>query len=210
MTDPRIQARRVRVERQRGHRRLSILLGAIVAAGAAAGAVAIAHSSLFSARTVVIAGAVQTPRSEILGVTGLDREPPLIDVNTGAMQRRLERLPWVKSASVHLDWPSTVAIAVVERIPVAATALPAGEYALLDSTGRVLADQAIAAFGTSPRCRAGSPWLAGQLARSLGSTVARRRRPAPRVAPAPFAGDRRLRRRRCRLAPKGRLEGRRR
>jgi cell division protein FtsQ len=141
MTDPRIQARRVRVERQRGHRRLSIVLGAIVAAGAAAGAVAIAHSSLFSARTVVIAGAVQTPRSEILGVTGLNREPPLIDVNTGAMQRRLERLPWVASASVHVDWPSTVAIAVVERMPVAATALPAGEYALLDSSGRVLADQ---------------------------------------------------------------------
>jgi len=126
MTDPRIQARRVRVERQRGHRRLSIVLGAIVAAGAAAGAVAIAHSSLFSARTVVIAGAVQTPRSEILGVTGLNREPPLIDVNTGAMQRRLERLPWVASASVHVDWPSTVAIAVVERIPVAATALRRG------------------------------------------------------------------------------------
>ncbi len=109
MTDPRIQARRVRVQRQRGHRRLSILVGVLAAAGAVAGAVAIAHSSLFSARTVVIAGAVQTPRSEILEVTGLRREPPLIDVNTGAMQRRLERLPWVATAWVHLDWPSTVA-----------------------------------------------------------------------------------------------------
>ena len=141
MTDPRMQARRVRVQRQRGHRRLSILVGVLAAAGVVAGAVAIAHSSLFSARTVVIAGAVQTPRSEILEVTGLRREPPLIDVNTGAMQRRLERLPWVATASVHLEWPSTVAIAVVERIPVASTVLPAGDYALLDSTGRVLEDQ---------------------------------------------------------------------
>ena len=141
MTDPRIQARRVRVERQRGHRRLSIVLGVLLAAGAVAGAVAAAHSSLFSARTVVIAGAVQTPRGEILEVTGLDREPPLIDVNTGAVQRRLERLPWVATASVKVDWPSTVAIAIVERIPVATTALPAGGYALLDSTGRVLEDQ---------------------------------------------------------------------
>ncbi len=142
MTDPRIQARRVRVERQRGHRRLSILLGVVLAAGAVAGSVAVAHSSLFSARTVIIAGAVQTPRSEILEVSGLDREPPLIDVNTGAVQRRLERLPWVATASVHVDWPSTVAIAIAERIPVATTALPAGGYALLDSTGRVLEDQA--------------------------------------------------------------------
>ena len=42
MTDPRIQARRVRVERQRGHRRLGILLGVVLAAGAAAGSVAVA------------------------------------------------------------------------------------------------------------------------------------------------------------------------
>ena len=142
MTDPRIQARRVRVQRQRGHRRLGVLLGVIVAAGAVAGAVAVLHSSLFSARTVVIAGAVETPRSEILAVTGLDREPPLIDVDTGALQRRLERLPWVATASVNLDWPSTVTVAIVEWTPVATTALPAGGYALLDSSGRVLADQA--------------------------------------------------------------------
>jgi cell division protein FtsQ len=141
MTDPRIQARRVKVERQRGHRRLRVLIGAVVLALGVAGALAIAHSSLFSARTVVIAGAVQTPRSEILAVTGLDREPPLIDLNTGSMQRRLERLPWVVTASVHLDWPSTVAITVVERVPVAATALATGGYALLDATGRVLEDQ---------------------------------------------------------------------
>lgn len=141
MTDPRIQARRVRVQRQRGHRRLSILVGVIVLAGAVAGAVGVLHSSLLSARTVVIAGAVQTPRSEILSVTGLDRDPPLIDVDTSAMQRRLERLPWVATASVHLEWPSTVAVGIVERIPVAAAKLTRGGYAVLDSTGRVLGDE---------------------------------------------------------------------
>jgi cell division protein FtsQ len=142
MTDPRIQARRVRVQRQRGHRRLRILLGVLAATGLSAGAVAVLHSSLFSARTVVIAGAVQTPRSEILDATGLDREPPLIDVKAAAMERRLERLPWVATASVHVEWPSTVTVAIVERIPVATTVLPAGGYAVLDSTGRVLEDQA--------------------------------------------------------------------
>jgi cell division protein FtsQ len=89
----------------------------------------------------VITGAVQTSRSEILAVTGLDREPPLIDVDTVAMQRRLERLAWVASASVHLEWPSTVAVGVVERTPVATTRVATGGYALLDATGRVLADE---------------------------------------------------------------------
>jgi cell division protein FtsQ len=141
MTDPRIHARRVRVERERGHRRLGLLLTLLVAAGLSAGAVALLHSSLFGARTVVIAGAVQTQRSEILAVTGLVREPPLIDIDTATMQRRLERLPWVATATVHLDWPSTVSVGLVERIPVATTALVGGGYALLDESGRVLKDQ---------------------------------------------------------------------
>jgi len=138
MTDPRIQARRVRVERQRGRRRLSALLGVFLAAGLTAGAVTLLHSSLLSARTVVIVGDVQTTRGEILEATGLDRKPPLIDLDTATMEHRVERLPWVATAAVHLDWPSTVAIAVVERIPVATAVLPTGGYALLDSTGRVL------------------------------------------------------------------------
>ncbi len=141
MTDPRIHARRVRVERQRGHRRLGIVLGVLVAAGVSVGVVALLHSSLFGARTVVIAGAEHTSRGQVLEVTGLDRKPPLIDVNTTVMERRLDRLPWVGEAHVHVEWPSTVSVAVVERTPVAVSILPTGGYAVLDVTGRVLADQ---------------------------------------------------------------------
>lgn len=142
MTDPRIQARRVSVERQRGHRRLNVLVSFLAAVGLSAGALAILHTSMFGARTVVIAGAVHTQRGEILAASGLGKEPPLIDVNPGTVTRRLERLPWVLNASVHIEWPSTVGIAVVERVPVAATELSGGGYGLVDSTGRVLVDQA--------------------------------------------------------------------
>jgi cell division protein FtsQ len=168
MTDPRIHARRVLVERQRGHRRLSVLLGVLLAAGLSAGAVTLLHSSMFSARTVVIAGAVHTTRGEILGVTGLDRAPPLIDVNTAAMVRRVEQLPWVATAWVHLDWPSTVAVAVVERIPVATAVLPTGGYALLDSTGRVLKDQVSRPL-TLPLVAA--PGVSGLPGSSLGASA---------------------------------------
>jgi len=142
MTDPRIHARRVRVERQRGRRRLGVMLAVLVAAAASAGVVALLHSSLFGARTVVISGADHTSRGQVLEVTGLNREPPLIDVNTTVMARRLDRLPWVGEAWVHVDWPSTVSVAVVERTPIAVSILATGGYALLDVTGRVLADQA--------------------------------------------------------------------
>jgi cell division protein FtsQ len=119
-----------------------VLLGLILVGGLAAGAIALLHSSLFGARTVVIAGAVHTERGEILAVTGLDRSPPLIDVDPSKMARRLERLPWVATASVRLDWPSTVAVAVVERVPVATARTRYGRYALIDATGRVVEDQA--------------------------------------------------------------------
>jgi len=147
VTDPRIQARRVRVERERGHRRLSLLLAVLAAAGLSAGALAVLHSKLFSARTVVIAGAVHTSRAEILKVSGLVQEPPLIDLNVTVMQGRLDSLPWVSTASVHLAWPSSVGIDVVERVPVATSALVGGGYALVDATGRVLADQSLRPSG---------------------------------------------------------------
>jgi cell division protein FtsQ len=97
---------------------------------------------LFSARTVAIAGAVHTPRSEMLEVTGLDRRPPLIDVDPAAIERRLDRLPWVSTAAVRVHWPSTVDLDVVERVPVATSPLEGGGFAVLDATGRVLAHQA--------------------------------------------------------------------
>ena len=142
MTDPRIQARRVKVEREKGHRRLHVLLSFLAAAGLSAGALAILHTSVFGARTVVIAGAVNTSRAQILTVSGLRKQPPLIDINPGTISRRLERLAWVARASVHIEWPSTVSIAVVERVPVAAAHLSKGGYAVFDSSGRVLKDVA--------------------------------------------------------------------
>jgi cell division protein FtsQ len=170
VTDPRIQARRVRVQRERGHRRLGFLLAVLAAAGLSAGALAILHSRLFSARTVVIAGAVHTPRSAILEVTGLDRAPPLIDVNPSVMQSRLDRLAWVLMAYVHVAWPSTVSIDVVERVPVATSPIGAGGYAVLDSSGRVLADAALRP--------AGLPLVAlGNISASPGTSLGASARP---------------------------------
>jgi cell division protein FtsQ len=142
MTDPRIQARRVEVQRQQGHRRLGLLLAVLSALALSAGALGVLHSRLFSARSVVISGAVHTTRTEVLTASGLNKEPPLLDVNAAAVSRRLERLAWVNTATVHIEWPSTVAISIAERVPVAASRLGTRGYAVFDATGRVLADEA--------------------------------------------------------------------
>jgi cell division protein FtsQ len=62
----------------------------------------------------------------------------MLDVHPGALERRLEALPWVSRAVVEQRWPSTVRVVVVERAAVLAVPAPDGATAVLDSTGRVL------------------------------------------------------------------------
>lgn len=139
MTDPRIHARRVAVARERGRRRRQRLLVAAVVASLAAGAFALVHSSVFGARHVRVVGAPDIPSSTVIAAAGLKGDPPLVDLSTSAIASRVERLPFVLTAAVHIAWPTTVRIDVVERIPVAALAIaPAGPYAICDVSGRVL------------------------------------------------------------------------
>ncbi|MGA2208045.1 MAG: FtsQ-type POTRA domain-containing protein [Acidimicrobiales bacterium] len=140
MTDPRIQARRVSVARQRGRRRRHRIVAALIVAALCAGGVALVHSSVLGARHVRVSGAPNVPTSRLLAVAGLRGAPPLVDLNPGVIASRVERLPWVLTAEVRIAWPSTVAIRVTERIPVAAIEVPrsGGSYAVCDVSGRVL------------------------------------------------------------------------
>jgi cell division protein FtsQ len=134
--------RRVLVARQAGRRRLrAVVVGSVVVA-LGAGLFGLAQSPLISARSVQITGAVHTTRAEILAVSGLGHDPPLIDVNTAADAHAIERLPWVDKAVVSVSFPSSVRVVVTERRPVAMARLASGRVALLDVTGRVLADVA--------------------------------------------------------------------
>ena len=140
--DPRMGRRRAEVARARGRRRLQVLvaLGAVMCLAVAFMSVAY-YTPLLAARHVRVVGAVHTPPSAVLRVSGLAGHPPLMTVNPGAEAARLETLPWVAAATVERRWPDSVVVRVVERTPVAAVALPAGSkpaWALVDGTGRVL------------------------------------------------------------------------
>jgi cell division protein FtsQ len=138
--DRRISARRAGVARQAGRRRLKGLIGVLLVVAIATGLFAIAHSPLVSARHVTVRGAQHTTRAAILAAGGLAGDPPLIDVNTLADAHAIERLPWVKTASVSVSFPSSARVVVTERHAVAVVRLESGGGALLDVTGRVLAD----------------------------------------------------------------------
>jgi cell division protein FtsQ len=139
-TDPRIHARRVEVAREHGRRRLRRVFIAIALVALVAGGLTTLHSSWLGARHIRITGAANISRESIIAIAGLTGSPPLIDIDTGKIADRVEKLPWVGGVEVSLQWPTTVDIAIKERIPVATIAEPgAGRlWAVTDQFGRVL------------------------------------------------------------------------
>ena len=82
---------------------------------------------------------------------------PLSRVDAGAVTRRVEAIRQVASATVSVDWPDHVAIAVTERVPVMAVRMAHGGYDLVDPAGVVVRWRRPSPPGcrcSSPRCRA--------------------------------------------------------
>ncbi len=140
--DPRIKERRVAVTRRQGRRRLMILLVALAVAALVVGGWLLLHSSLFSAKVVTVKGSTHATATQVIDAGGLDDHPALLGLDPGAVAARIEALPWVASATVSRSWPDGVVVTVVERTPAAAVARSGGGWALIDRTGRVLADVA--------------------------------------------------------------------
>ncbi|MHB8243906.1 MAG: cell division protein FtsQ/DivIB [Acidimicrobiales bacterium] len=140
MTDPRIHERRVLVAREKGRHRRRLLVGALAVILLGSGGFALVHSSLLGARHVEIIGAAHAPYSRIVQVAGLAGAPPLVDLSAQKIAARVETLPWVRSATVSLSWPTTVSIRLTDRIPVAVVRAGTTAWAVVDPTGRVLED----------------------------------------------------------------------
>jgi cell division protein FtsQ len=146
---PKMWSRRVQVTRANGRRRLRFLLIALGFCVLGGGGFASLHSGLFAAANLKVVGAEETTPEQVLASSGLLRHPPLIDINRSAMIRRIESLPWIKSATVSEHWPDSVTVVVTERQPVAAidpsptgvapTVAGARTWVLVDDTGRILA-----------------------------------------------------------------------
>lgn len=136
--DPRISARRIAVIREHGRRRLvigGVALGVVVLV---VGGWLLLHTPIFAARSVTVTGNVHETAEQVVSQAGLAARPPLLDVNTGAAAARIEELPWVRSATVHVSWPDGVHIAVTEETPRFTATTATGAWEALSNDGRVL------------------------------------------------------------------------
>jgi cell division septal protein FtsQ len=136
--DPRIWARRTAVQREQGRRRLRVLVVVLAGLAVLVGAWFVVHTPLFSARSISVTGNAHESAAQVAAQAGLAGHPPLLDVNAGAAAARIEQLPWVRTASVHVSWPDGVHIAVTEETPRFVASVPGGGWEVLSNDGRVL------------------------------------------------------------------------
>ena len=138
--NPRIRQRREQVERSQSQKRMRRLAAVLAVAALVATGVYLIHTPLFGAKKVTITGIhPNTSDLAIRSSAGLLHHPPLISVDPGPAEARVETLPFIATARITRHWPDSVTIAVTERRPVAAMAGPAASWSTLDGFGRTMA-----------------------------------------------------------------------
>jgi cell division protein FtsQ len=145
--DPRIRERLLSVQKAAARRRRRWLLAAGAVAAVMAAGVGATRLPALAVHHVRVSGESHTSPAEVLAATGLGRHPLMVDIGTGRLRAELEALPWVATASVRRQWPTTIDIRLTERVPVAVAANRTGGSALLDRSGRVLSESAAGAAG---------------------------------------------------------------
>jgi cell division protein FtsQ len=93
---------------------------------------------VFVVRSVTVTGTHLVPASAVIGAADVPLGTPLSQVNAGAVTRRVESIRQVASATVGVDWPDQVTIAVTERAPVMAVRMAGGGYDLIDPSGVIV------------------------------------------------------------------------
>jgi cell division protein FtsQ len=139
--DPRIRARRVAVIREQGRRRLRVLLVVVVAVAIGGGAWLAATSPLLDVDRIVVRGTSQASNREaIRAAADVRTGDALLLLDVGELERRVEAVPSVREAHIRRDLPDELRITVVERVPAGWARRDRGQVAVVDGTGRVIAD----------------------------------------------------------------------
>lgn len=135
---PRVQQRRAEIRRAQGRRRTRLAAGVLVAFSFGGLGWLVVQSGLLDVDGVTVEGVRHTRPADVRRVAGVRHGDPLLLVDRGGVEQRVERLPWVAEAKASLDLPGRLVVSVVERAPAAWLARPEGGVAVVDGEARVL------------------------------------------------------------------------
>jgi cell division protein FtsQ len=123
--------------------------GAVATAAHAAGQRLVGWSAGlgFIIANVEVEGRERTARDAILAELEVTRGTPILTIDPVAAKRRLEAMPWIRSAAVERRLPDTLFIRLVERQPFAFWQRQ-GRLELIDRDGAVIPGEKLDAFGS--------------------------------------------------------------
>lgn len=116
-------------------RGLKVLLwSALVSVIAVALGLVLYFTPAMAARNVVVNGVAAIPQEQVLAAAAVAHGTPLLQINTDAVAERVATIRRVATARVQREYPSTLRITVVERVPVVVKDYPDGPH-LFDRDG---------------------------------------------------------------------------
>ncbi len=89
---------------------------------------------VMSARSLVVTGTGGVTREQVVGAAAVRLRTPLLQIDTDAVADRVAGIRGVASARVQREYPSTLRITIVERIPLVVKDFPDGPH-LFDRDG---------------------------------------------------------------------------
>jgi cell division protein FtsQ len=98
---------------------------------------ALLGSRFLVVRSIAVTGTHRVSVSAVIAAAEVPTGTPLLRVDTGAVERRVEAIRDVASATVSKSWPDGLVIAVRERTPVFAVHMSHG-YDLMDPAGVIV------------------------------------------------------------------------
>ena len=104
-----------------------------------ASAIGLTYTPMFHAKTITVAGERRFSEEQILKMAGIGPGTDVFHVDLGAVERRLERNPWIADAVVTRHLPSAISVVISERRAVALARSADGTMAYLALDGHVLA-----------------------------------------------------------------------
>lgn len=136
--DKRVRERRRSISRERGRKRVGIVIalaGMVVVIGLF---LWLRSSDVFAVKHVIATAVEHITEQQIAQATLEARGVSLLRLSTDAIERRLNALPYVRSAEVYRSFPSTLEVRLVEYEPAARLRATDGTTWLVSSDGRVL------------------------------------------------------------------------
>jgi cell division protein FtsQ len=98
---------------------------------------------------IQVEGRETTEAATILAALSAQRGTPILAVSPSRAKQQLERLPWVRSATIERRLPGTLVVRLVERHPLAVWQ-HAGKQELIDREGKVIPVKDVSRFSRVP------------------------------------------------------------